>query len=154
MHPASGRRPNGRNAPTSVVREAEGALTRSRERHDESVAASEVEIPLETLFDPLPDAVRSATSARTSRTRTPSHEERFGYDLSEVRGAFNALEAATWTRMIAELRPTISRRRLASSARSSVRRRTHSGREYVSCATRAQTPSLDLTALFKGTDGT
>jgi hypothetical protein len=118
------------------------------------VAASEVETPLETLFDQLADAVRSATSARSSRTRAPSHEERFGYGLSEVRGAFNALEAATWTRMIAELRPTISRRRLASSAPSSVRRRTHSGREYVSCATRAQTPSLDLTALFKGTDGT
>jgi hypothetical protein len=139
----------------TIVREAEGALTRLHERHYESVAASEVEKRLEMLFDQLVDAVsKRDLSSIVAYARTVARE-RFdtGYDLSEVQAAFNVLEAATWTRMIADLEADDLAEGLGLVSTVFGAAKDALGREYVSLATRTRAPSLDLTALFEGTDG-
>jgi hypothetical protein len=127
-----------------------------RERHYESVAASEVEERLEMLFDQLVDAVSTRDLGSILEYARTVARERFdaGYDLSEVQGAFNALEAATWTRMIADVEADDLAESLGLVSTVFGAAKDALGREYVSCATRTQAPSLDLTVLFKGTDGT
>ena len=96
----------------TIVREAEGALTRLHERHYESLAVSEVEKRLEVLFDELVDAVSKRDLSSIVAYACTLARERFdaGYDLSEVQAAFNALEAATWTRIDRRSRSRRSRR--------------------------------------------
>jgi hypothetical protein len=81
--------------------------------------------------------------------------ERFtsGYDLTEVQSAFSALETATWTRVLAELDPTQFAQTLGLVSTILGAGKDALGREYVSLAADAHTPSLDLRALFAGTAG-
>jgi len=80
--------------------------------------------------------------------------ERFsaGYDLSEVQSAFNALEAATWARVLATLPPDRFARTLGLVSTILGAGKDALARTYVSLATDAHAPSLDLRALFAGTD--
>ncbi len=139
----------------TIVREAEGALIRLRERHYVSIPASEVEQRLEMLFDQLVDAVSKRDLSAVVVYACTVARERFdaGYDLSEVQAAFNALEAATWTRMIADLEADYLAEGLGLVSTVFGAAKDALGREYVSRATRTRAPSLDLTALFEGTDG-
>lgn len=139
----------------TIVREAEGALIRLHERHYESVAASEVEQRLEMLFDQLVDAVSKRDLTSVVAYACTVARERFdaGYDLSEVQAAFNALEAATWTRIIADLEADDLAEALGLVSTVFGAAKDALGREYVSLATRTRAPSLDLRALFEGTDG-
>lgn len=138
-----------------IVREAEDALARLHERHYESAGAAEVERRLDALFDHLVAAV-------TARDLTPMvayaqevAEERFaaGYDLSSVQAGFNALEAATWSRILAGLEPALLAEALGLVSTVFGAAKDALGRRYVSLATKAHAPSLDLRALFAGTDG-
>lgn len=139
----------------TIVREAEGALTRLHERHYESLAVSEVEKRLEVLFDELVDAVSKRDLSSVVAYACTLARERFdaGFDLSEVQAAFNTLEAATWTRMIADLEAEDLAEALGLVSTVFGVAKDALGREYVSRATRRRAPSLDLTALFEGTDG-
>jgi hypothetical protein len=80
--------------------------------------------------------------------------ERFeaGVDLSEVQTAFNVLEEVIWLRILKNLPATKQAEALGlvgtvlGSAKDSL------ARKYVSLATRTHTPSLNLKALFLGSD--
>jgi hypothetical protein len=82
-------------------------------------------------------------------------EERFnaGYDLSEVQTAFNTLEEATWSRVFAELEPAEFAQALGLVSTVLGAAKDALARTYVSLATNAHAPSLDLHALFEGTEG-
>ncbi len=90
-----------------IVRDAEQALTLLRERHYESAGAGEVRRRLDTLFDHLVAAVETRDLTSVIAYARDIAEGRFadGYDLSEVQAAFNVLEAATWSRILASLEP-------------------------------------------------
>jgi hypothetical protein len=139
----------------TIVREAESALTRLHERHYESLSVSEVEKRLEVLFDELVDAVSKRDLSSVVAYACTLAQERFdaGFDLSEVQAAFNTLETATWTRMIADLEAEDLAEALGLVSTVFGVAKDALGREYVSLATRGRAPSLDLTALFEGTDG-
>jgi hypothetical protein len=139
----------------TIVREAEDALVRLHGRHYESLAVSDVQKRLEMLFDELVDAVSKRDLSSIVAYACTLARERFdaGYDLSEVQAAFNALEAATWTHMIADLEAEVLAEALGLVSTVFGAAKDALGREYVSRATRRHAPSLDLTALFKGTDG-
>lgn len=93
------------------------------------------------------------TSGRSSGAREIANE-RFdaGYDLAEVRGAFNALEAAVWTRVLAGLDPDQFARALGLVSTVLGAGKDALAREHVSLATSARVPSLDLRASFAGTE--
>lgn len=139
----------------TIVREAEDALARLHERHYESVGALEVEQRLEKLFDQLVGAVSKRDLGSMITYACTVAQERFdaGYDLSEVQAAFNALEAATWARIIAELEAENLAEALGLVSTVFGAAKDALGRHYVSLATRTRAPSLDLRALFEGTDG-
>jgi hypothetical protein len=139
----------------TIVREAEDALVRLHGRHYESLAVSDVQKRLEMLFDELVDAVSKRDLSSIVAYACTLARERFdaGYDLSEVQAAFNALEAATWTHMIADLEAEDLAEALGLVSTVFGAAKDALGREYVSRATQTRAPSFDLTALFEGTDG-
>jgi hypothetical protein len=139
----------------TIVREAGHALARLHERHYDSAGASEVTRRLDMLFDQLVDAVSKRDLSSVIEYARSVAQERFdaGYDLSEVQAAVNALEAATWTRIIADLEAGDLAEALGLVGTVFGAAKDALGRQYVSLATRTRAPSLDLRALFEGTDG-
>ena len=140
----------------SILEAADAALRRAHARHYERAGEGEVQRRLEALFDHLLQALneRDVTGMLTYAEQVA--EERFnaGYDLSEVQTAFNALEEATWARAMGELEPTELAEALGLVSTILGTGKDALARRYVSLATRAHVPSLDLRALFTGTGGT
>jgi hypothetical protein len=139
----------------AIVREAEDALARLHERHYESAGAAEVKQRLDMLFDQLVDAVSARDLSSVVAYARSVAQERFeaGYDLSEVQAAFNTLESATWSRILADVEADDLAEALGLVSTVFGAAKDALGRQYVSLATHARAPSLDLKALFVGTDG-
>ena len=138
-----------------IVDAATTALTRAHAAHYDAAGAEERRRRIETLYDDMCDAVACRRLERVLATARSIARERFaaGYDLSEVQTAFNALEEAVWRTTFAHAQPERYREILALATTVLGAAKDALAREYVSLATRAQTPSLDVTALFGGTDG-
>jgi hypothetical protein len=139
-----------------IVEEAEGALARLGARHYQSAGETEVHRRLEALFDQLSDSLDHRDLAPMVAYAESVAEERFnaGYDLSEVQAAFNALEESIWTRATATLEPGRLAQTLGLVSTILGCGKDALARKYVSLATRTHTPSLDLRALFRGSEGT
>ncbi len=75
--------------------------------HYEAAGPDETRRRLEALYDELLRAVSSHDLSGIVGYARQLAAERFnaGYDLTEVQGAFNALEEAAWSRLCAELQP-------------------------------------------------
>ena len=139
----------------AIVDAAEVALARTHARHYESAGANEVRHRLQALFDHVLDAVRSRDLGSIVAYAEQVAHERFNasYDLSEVQTAFNALEEATWSRIFAELEPAQFAEALGLVSTILGAAKDALARNYVSLATNAHAPSLNLQALFAGTEG-
>ena len=139
-----------------IVEQADAALERLGARHYESAGETEVHRRLEVLFDHLTDSLDRRDLRPMANYAESVAEERFnaGYDLSEVQAAFNALEESIWTRATATLEPDRLARTLGLVSTILGCGKDALARMYVSLATRAHAPSLDLRALFSGSEGT
>ena len=138
-----------------IVDAAESTLGRMHAHHYEGAGALEVRRRLDTLFDRLVESLTTQDLGPIlTRAREIAHE-RFssGYDLVEVQTAFSALEAAIWTRVFAALKPDQFAQTLGLVSTILGAGKDALAREYVSLATNAHAPSLDLRALFAGTAG-
>ena len=138
-----------------IVGEAEDALARLQARHYESVGSAEVHRRLDGVYGHLITAVGTRDVGPVVAYAREVAEERFdaGYDLSEVQAAFNMLEAAVWAHVLAELAPEQLAEALGLVSTVFGAAKDALGRAYVSLATKTHAPSLDLRALFAGTDG-
>ena len=115
---------------------------------------TEVRRRLEALFDHVVDGVADRELTSIVAYAEDVAEERFdGYDLSEVQVAFNALEEATWTRMIDVLQPAQLAEALGLVSTILGCGKDALARKYVALATQAHAPSLNLRALFTGAEG-
>ena len=139
----------------AILGQAEDAIARLNERHYESLGAATLRARLETLYDRLLEAVSARDLSAVIAYAGSVAEERFdaGYDLSEVQAAFNALEAATWRSILANLEAGELAEALGLVSTVFGAAKDALGRQYVSLATQTRAPSLDLRALFDGTDG-
>ena len=110
---------------------------------------------LEALYDHMLGAVQERDLGALLGYAERIAEERFhaGYDLGEVQTAFNALEEATWSRVFAELEPAELAAALGLVSTVLGAAKDALARRYVSLASDGHTPSLDLQALFAGTEG-
>ena len=139
----------------AIIETAEVSLARAHSQHYRAAGEIQVHRRLETLFDHLVDALagRDLTPMITYAQKVA--EERFdaGYDLSEVQIAFNALEEATWSRLIGGLQPGQLAEALGLVSTILGSGKDALARRYVSLAARTHAPSLDLRALFTGTEG-
>ena len=139
----------------AIVDAADAALARTHIRHYETAGANEVHRRLEALFDRLLEALSTRDLGSVLAYAQRVAQERFnaGYDLSEVQTAFNALEEATWSRVFAELEPSQFAETLGLVSTILGAAKDALARKYVSLATNTHAPSLDLHALFAGTEG-
>lgn len=137
-----------------IVGAAQGALTRAHSRHYEAADEREVRQRLELLFDEVLRAVRERDLGGIVAHARQVAEERFaaGYDLSEVQAAFNALEEATWSRVFTDLEPSEYAEALGLISTVLGAAKDALARRYVSLATEAHAPALDMTALFAGAE--
>ena len=132
----------------------EAALGDVTSRHYDAAGAPEVQRRLEALLDSAMEALAAHDLTPMVGHAQQIAQERFdaGYDLSEVQSAFNALESATWARVLATLPPDRFARTLGLVSTILGAGKDALARTYVSLATDAHAPSLDLRALFAGTD--
>jgi hypothetical protein len=82
-------------------------------------------------------------------------KERFaaGYDLYEVQTAINALEEVIWKKIFAEIKPNELAESLGLVSTVLGAGKDTLARTYVSLATKSKVSSLNLQALFKGSEG-
>ena len=139
----------------ATIAAAEAALARTHLRHYETDGVNSTRERLEALFDQVAEAVNTrdlggmvAFAGRVARERYDA-----GYDLSEVQAAFNTLEEAIWSRVLAEMKPEQFAEALSLVTTILGAAKDALAREYVSLATSRHAPSLDLSRLFSGTGG-
>jgi hypothetical protein len=139
----------------TIVSDAEASLARAHSRHYESAGPEAVRKRLDALYEHLVGALEHRDLGPMLAYVEQVAEERFnaGYDLAEVQTAFNALEEATWSRVFAELEPSEFAESLGLVSTVLGAAKDALARRYVSLATNAHAPSLDLQALFAGTEG-
>jgi hypothetical protein len=142
-----------RRAP--IVDAAEAALARSHARHYEQAGEAEVRRRLERLFDTVLDGLLNRDLGPMIAFAESLAQERFdaGYDLVEVQTAFNALEEASWQNVLANLDPSEFADALGLVSTLLGAGKDALARRYVSLAAGTHAPSIDLRALFSGTDG-
>jgi len=139
----------------AILEEAEAALARSHAEHYEAAGRPEVRRRLEALLDRLLAALDRRDLGPIVAYSQEVAEERFnaGYDLSEVQTAFNALEEATWQQVLGNLEPSQYAEALGLVSTILGAGKDALARRYVSLAAHTHAPSLDLRALFAGTEG-
>ena len=136
-----------------ILAQASAALGRSHQRHYEEAGEAERAARLERLFDVVLVCLRDRTLTPVSDRAAEIAHERFdaGFDIGEVQTAFNVLEEAMWREVVssvdrAELVDAVALLTTVLGAGKDVLART-----YVSLAAHEHVPSLDVTALFRGT---
>ena len=139
----------------ATITAAEAALARIHTRHYEAAGADHTCERLEALYDRLIEAVTTRDLSGIVAYARQVADERYdaGYDLSEVQAAFNTLEEATWSRVLAELEPEQFAEALGLVTTILGAAKDALAREYVSFATSRHAPSLDLSRLFLGAGG-
>lgn len=139
-----------------ILEQAADGLARMHALHYERAGAEEVQQRLGVLFDQLVGGLTAHDVGPIIAYATRIAEERFeaGYDLSEVQIAFNALEEATWASVLEGLEPGDYAQALGLVSTVLGAGKDALARRYVSLAANTRAPSLDLRALFAGTDTT
>jgi hypothetical protein len=137
-----------------IVDAAAESIRHSR-THYVSAGEEETRRRLEALYHELHEALSTRDLGHIIDFAQQLAGERFesGYDLSEVQGAFNALEEATWSVLCARLQPEQLALSLGLVSTVLGAAKDALGREYVSLASQTHAPSLDLHALFTGDAG-
>lgn len=141
---------------SEIVGAAEAALARLGVPHYQAADQGEVHHRIEVLFDHVADSLSSHDLGPLVSYAESVAEERFngGYDLIEVQTAFNVLEESIWARAVATLEPGQLAETLGLVSTALGCGKDALARKYVSLATRTHAPSLDLRALFRGSEGT
>ena len=138
---------------SGIVEESYATLERSHVNHYEAAGEEFTRQRLDELFLLVVSAIRDRDLAQVSVFSRRVSEERFnqGFDIGEVQAAFNALEQTIWRHVVAvapaeDLAEATGLLSTVLGFGKDVLART-----YVSLASRRRVPSLDLTALFAGT---
>ena len=139
---------------SEVLDQALAALRRSGARHYERSGGDFTREHLAQLFDLVVRALQDRQLEPVNRYCEMVAEQRFaaGFGVSEVQTAFNVLEEAMWRHVVdgvpsADLPEAVGLlSTILGVGKDALARR------YVSLASQHHVPSLDLSALFAGTD--
>lgn len=142
-----------RKSRSGIVDESFSIVERSHVHHYETAGEAFTRERLEGLFDLVVTALGNRNLAGVSNYAVTIARERFGqgFDIIEVQAAFNALEASMWRQIVASTPPEELAE--ATGLLSTVLGfgKDVLARTYVSLATQRHVGSLDLTAMFAGT---
>lgn len=142
-----------RKSRSSIVDESYTVIERSQIHHYEAAGEVLTRERLKGLFDLVVTAIGNRDLSGVSTYAVTVAEERFGqgFDISEVQAAFNALEQSMWRQVVASAAPEELAE--ATGLLSTVLGfgKDVLARTYVSLASQEHVRSLDLTAMFAGT---
>ncbi len=141
-------------ARTEIVDEAMSSLQSSHQVHYESAGDLFTRQRLEDLYDLVVTAIRDRDLSPVTAYAGQVADERFnaGFDVSEVQTAFNALETAMWRRIISAEPPESLAESIGLVGTVFGQAKDALARAYVSLAAHRHVTSLDLSALFRGTN--
>ena len=142
------------NARPEVLDEAFATLESSHLAHYEAAGEPFTRQRLADLYDLVVTALRERDLSPVVTYAREVADERFngGFDISEVQTAFNSLEAAMWRRLVADEPPAELPEAIGLLSTVLGAGKDSLARTYVSLAGDRHVPSLDLSALFRGTD--
>ncbi|MDR3682929.1 MAG: hypothetical protein P4L11_04290 [Geothrix sp.] len=137
-----------------MLSEAVESVRRARLQGYEKAGPDLLRQRLGVLLDLVINAVleRNLTPIITHANTVATERFEAGVDLSEVQTAFNVLEEAIWLRILKKLPPAKQAEALGLVGTVLGTAKDALARQYVSMATRTHTPSLNLKALFLGSD--
>ena len=137
-----------------VLEESFSALRGSRETHYESSGEEFTRTRLAALYDVVVTSLRERNLMGVIRYSEDLANERFhaGFDVSEVQTAFNSLEEAMWRCVVARVPPPELADSIGLLSTVLGAGKDALARTYVSLASDRHVHSLDLSALFGGTD--
>jgi hypothetical protein len=138
-----------------IVAEAEQAIRRAHLKNYEKEGPDAVHQRLRALLVLTTRAVKERNLGPMIDHCGHVARDRYsaGYDLWEVQTAFNVLEEVIWQRIIHELPPAEYAEALGLISTVLGTGKDSLGRVYVTLASKARTPTLDLRSLFTGTEG-
>jgi hypothetical protein len=141
-------------AESQVLDEAQATLQRSNAHHYEAAGDLFTRDRLADLFKLVVQAIRDRDLGPVGAFSDQVAVERFnaGFDVSEVQAAFNALEVAMWRHVVSggsdvDLVEAVG---LLSTVLGFGKDTL--ARQYVSLASKRHVTSLDMSALFRGTN--
>jgi hypothetical protein len=139
---------------SDVLDEAFEGLKRAPSTHYERAGAAFTRERLGELFDLVLAALRERHLGPVGAYCDEIAERRFsaGFDISEVQAAFNTLEEAMWRRVAAGVPADELAESIGLLATILGYGKDALARRYVSLATERRVPTLDLSALFEGTE--
>lgn len=137
-----------------ILAEAVDTVRRARLEHYELAGPERIRRRLDDLLGLVIDAVGERNLAPMVAHANAVAVERFetGVDLAEVQAAFNVLEETLWLRILKRFPPAEQGEALGLVGTVLGAGKDALARKYVSMATRTRTPSLNLQALFSGTE--
>ncbi len=138
---------------SSILDESFTVVDRSHLRHYETAGEELTRERLAMLFDLVVSAIDSRDLSGVTGYAESVARERFGqgYDIGDVQAAFNALEEAMWRHVVASIGPEDLGEATGLLSTVLGAGKDVLARTYVSLATRRHVRSLDLTAMFAGT---
>ena len=139
---------------TDVLDEAFTALKRSHHAHYEEAGDAFTRERLAELFDLVLTALHDRELAPVGAYCEEIASRRFnaGFDITEVQTAFNTLEEAMWRRVAEGVPPLQLAEAIGLLSTIVGYGKDSMARRYVSLATERHVPTLDLSALFEGTE--
>lgn len=138
---------------SAVVAESFEGMKRCRLVHYEAVGAEEMRRRVEGLYALLRDAVAERDLEPVLAFGRDTARQRYaeGVDLQEVQSAINSLEEAVWRRIVKEVPPDGLAEALGLVSTVLGVCKDTMASTYVALATRRHAASLDMKALFRGT---
>lgn len=137
-----------------IVGEAAEFVSKCHLKHYEEGGEEVVHQRLTRLFDLAVSCAKAKDAVPMLEWGKAAALERFsaGFDLQEVQTAVNALEAALWQRILAELDPADFAEAIGVVSTVLGMGKDALAREFVALAARREPVSLDLSQLFAGTE--
>jgi hypothetical protein len=137
----------------AILSESFEGLARCRLARYEAAGADETRRRLARLYALLKDSVRERDLEAVLVYAREIARQRYteGFDLQEVQSAINVLEEAVWRRIVREVPPEGLAEALGLVSTVLGVCKDTMASSYVALATKRHAGSLDLTALFRGT---
>ena len=138
-----------------ILSQATNALARAHLTHYDEAELEQNKARLQTLYDLMVRCIKDRDLTAMIRYAENLAHERFtaGFDLQEVQTAFNVLEEATWKQIIQDCAPSQLTEALGLISTVHGAGKDALARQYVSLVGKTKPASLNILALFKGTDG-
>ncbi len=141
---------------SEIVADAHKSLERVQLKRYTDAGAEKRQAYLEQLYKLLVTSIKERNLAKIVQYAEHIAQERYeaNFSLLEVQTGFNVLEEAIWKRIVEEIPPADLAEAIGLVSTVHGAGKDALARKYVSLASKVKAPSLNLSALFKGSEGT